>query len=141
MDTERSKAIRGQLERNLAQRIQALYRTHLEHRLTEVSCQVFDNKVAIILENSVTRPVQMLAAQGKQELAEQVRSNVNQVLEPQLKALVEKVVGVEVIDWLSDAKLESGRTGTIAVLASQPKVGDRTDLKVQSETGSADGYE
>jgi uncharacterized protein YbcI len=135
MDRERAKAIRGQLERNLAQRIQALYRTHLEHRLTEVSCQVFDNKVAIILENSVTRPVQLLAAQGKQELAEQVRSNINQMLEPQLKALVEEVVG-----WLSDAKLESGRTGTIAILASQPQVGDdRIPPAVQPEAQSADG--
>jgi uncharacterized protein YbcI len=139
MDREISKAIRGQLERKLAQRIQALYRTHLEHRLTEVSCQVFDNKVAIILENSVARPVQLLAAQGKQELAEQMRSNLNEVLEPQLKALVEEVVGVEVIDWLSDAKLESGRSGTIAILASQPHVSDRANAKIQSQMESVDG--
>lgn len=116
------KPTRGQLERNLSQRIQALYRSYLESQPAEVACQIFDNKIAIVLHNFMTRPVQLLAEQGKRELAQQVRFNLNKALEPQLKALIEEVVGVPVIDWLSDAKLESGHMGTIAILAARPEL-------------------
>ena len=111
---------RGQLERTLSQRIQALYRTQLEHQPSRVTCQIFDEKIAIILEDSITQPEQLLVNSGEQELAEQVRSELNEALEPQVKALIEEVVGVTVIDLLSDAKLETGRTATIAILAHTP---------------------
>lgn len=133
---ETSNRIRGQLELQLSQRIHALYRTHLEHQPTEVVCQLFDNKVAIILENSVTRPVQILVERNQPELAEQVRSNLYKALEPQLKALIQEVLGVPVIDLLSDAKLDSGRTGTIAVLAETPNVRDPATPEMASEDGA-----
>jgi uncharacterized protein YbcI len=134
---ETSNPIRGQLELKLSQRIQALYRTHLEHQPTEVVCQIFDNKVAIILENSVTRPVQLLVERNQQELAEKVRFNLYKTLEPQLKTIIQEVLGVPVIDLLSDAKLDSGRSGTIAVLAETPNVRDLA----RPETASEDGAE
>lgn len=130
---ETPNPIRGQLELTLSQRIQALYRTHLEHQPTEVVCQLFDNKVAIILENSVTRPVQLLVEQNQQELAEKVRSNLYKALEPQLKAIIQEVLGVSVIDLLSDAKLDSGRTGAIAVLAETPNVRDLATPETAAE--------
>lgn len=113
---------RGQLERNLSQRIQALYRTQLEHQPSKVTCQIFDEKIAIILEDSITQPEQILVNSGEQKLAEQVRSELDQALQPQLKELIEEVVGVAVIDLLSNAKLETGRTATIAILATAPQV-------------------
>jgi uncharacterized protein YbcI len=133
---ETSKPIRGQLELKLSQRIQALYRTHLEHQPTEVVCQIFDNKVAIILENSVTRPVQLLVERNQQELAEKVRSSLYKTLEPQLKAIIQEVLDVPVIDLLSDAKLDSGRSGTIAVLAETPNVRDPARPETVSEDGA-----
>jgi uncharacterized protein YbcI len=120
MDT--SSPTRGQLERTLSQRIQALYRDQLGHQPSQITCQIFDEKIAIILENAITAPEQLLANSGQEELAEQVRTDLEKALEPQLKALIEEVLGVSVIDLLSDAKLETGRTGTIAVLANAPKV-------------------
>ena len=120
MDT--SSPTRGQLERTLSQRIQALYRDQLGHQPSQITCQIFDEKIAIILENAITAPEQLLANSGQEELAEQVRTDLEKALEPQLKALIEEVVGVSVIDLLSDAKLDTGRTGTIAVLANAPKV-------------------
>ena len=120
MDT--SSPTRGQLERTLSQRIQALYRDQLGHQPSQITCQIFEEKIAIILENAITAPEQLLANSGQEELAEQVRTDLEKALEPQLKALIEEVVGVSVIDLLSDAKLETGRTGTIAVLANAPKV-------------------
>lgn len=113
---------RGQLERTLSQRIQALYRTELEHQPSRVTCQIFDEKIAIILEDAITQPEQLLVSSGQDQLAEQVRLELDEALQPQLKALIEEVVGVSVIDLLSDAKLETGRSATIVVLADKPQV-------------------
>jgi uncharacterized protein YbcI len=113
---------RGQIERTLSQRIQALYRTQLEHQPSRVVCQIFDEKITIILEDSITQPEQLLVDNGQEELAEQVRSKLDDALEPQLKALIEEVVGVPVIDLLSDAKLATGRTATVVILAEMPQV-------------------
>lgn len=113
---------RGQLERTLSQRIQALYRHQLGHQPSHVICQIFDGQIAIILEDAVTQPEQLLASTGQEALAEQVRSDLNKAIQPQLKAVIEEVLGVSVMDLLSDAKLETGRTGIIAVLTAQPQV-------------------
>lgn len=112
---------RGQLERTLSQRIQALYRNQLGHQPSQVTCQIFDEKIAIVLENAVTQPEQLLVNSGQQDLAEKVRSDLDAAIQPQLKQLIEEVVGVPVIDLLSDAKLETGRTGTIVILGSAPQ--------------------
>ena len=113
---------RGQVERNLSQRIQTLYRSELGHQPSQVSCQLFDGKIAIVMENAITQPEQLLANTGQSELAEQVRDDLQKALQPQIKALISEVVGVEVVDLLSDATLETGRTGMIAVLAGRPQL-------------------
>ena len=113
---------RGQLERTLSQRIQSLYRTQLEHQPSRVTCQIFDEKIAIILENSITQPEQLLVNSGQEELAEHVRTELDEALQPQIIALIEEVVGVAVLDLLSDAKLSTGRTATVAILAESPQV-------------------
>ena len=112
----------GQLERELSQRLQALYRDQLGHRPSRSTCQVFGSKVAIVLEDAVTRPEQLLAEEGQAELAEQVRADLDQALRPQIKQLIEEVLQVQVLDLLSDATLETGRTGIIAVLSNAPDV-------------------
>ncbi|MBD2184290.1 DUF2294 domain-containing protein [Planktothrix sp. FACHB-1355] len=115
---------RGQLERTLSQRIQALYRNQLGHQPSQVTCEIFDTKIVIVLEDAVTQPEQVLVNNGQQELAEQVRSDLNAAIQPQLKDLIEEVVGVDVVDLLSDAKLDTGRTGTIVILSAEPQVRD-----------------
>ena len=113
---------RGQLERTLSQRIQALYRNQLEHQPSRVTCQLFDEKLAIILEDSITQPEQLLVNNGQTELAEKVRAELDDVLQPQLKELIEEIVGVSVGDILSNAKLETGRTATVVILANPPQI-------------------
>ncbi|MFB2923775.1 MULTISPECIES: DUF2294 domain-containing protein [Aerosakkonema] len=115
---------RGQLERTLSQRIQSLYRNQLGHQPSQVTCEIFDAKIVIILEDAVTQPEQVLVNNGQQDLAEQVRSDLNAAIQPQLKDLIEEVVGVGVVDLLSDAKLDTGRTGTIVILSAEPQVRD-----------------
>lgn len=117
-----SPPTRGQIERTLSQRIQSLYRNQLEHNPSRVVCQIFDDKIAIVLEDSITQPEQVLVENGQEELAQQVRLELDEALQPQLKALIEEVVGVTVIDLLSNAKLDTGRSATVAILAESPQV-------------------
>lgn len=113
---------RGQLERTLSQRIQALYRQELGQQPSKVTCQLFDEKLAIILEKSITPAEQLLAQEGKDELVEKIRSGLDEVTKPLLKKLIEEVLEVKVNDLLSDSTVETGRTGVIAVLENTPNV-------------------
>jgi uncharacterized protein YbcI len=113
---------RGQLERKLSQEIQSLYRRHLGHQPSKVTCQIFDAKLAVIIEGSITNAEQILIEEGKKELAEEVHSNLDNSIELKLRELIENVAEVEIIDLLSDATLDTGRTGIIAVLNNTPKV-------------------
>lgn len=112
----------GQLEREISQKIQALYKKALGHQTGRVTCQLFDRKIAVILEDSITQPVQLLVQEGQLELAEKVRTDLNAAIQPQIKNLVAQILNVSVLDVLSDTTLETGRTGLILVLAHTPEV-------------------
>ncbi len=124
MTGETLEPTRGKLERSLAQGIQALYRQALGHQTSQALCNLLDNKLIIVIENAITQPEKLLVQNGQEDLASQVRSQLDSVLELQLKDLIKEVLGVGVTDLLSDATLETGRTGTIAILESVPKVRD-----------------
>jgi len=64
----------------------------------------------------------LLSNTSQVELAQKVRSDLDKAIQPQLKALIEEVLSVGVLDLLSDATLETGRTGIIAVLDITPEV-------------------
>lgn len=129
---------RGKLERSLAQGIQGLYRSLLGHQTSQALCNLLDNKLIIVIENAITQPEKMLAQNGQEDLASQVRSQLESVLEVALKDLIREVLGVGVIDLLSDATLETGRTGTIAILESAPQVRDASS-KSKTPREAADG--
>jgi uncharacterized protein YbcI len=116
---------RGQLERTLSQRIQALYRSQLGHKPGKIDCQICDDKISIVLEDSITKPEQLLAENGQEELAKQVRSELNDMIQVQLKELLEEVLKIPVLDLLTNAKLDTGRTGTIVVLERAPQFRER----------------
>lgn len=120
--TTTSNPTRGQIQRTLAQRIQALYREQLGHQPSKVTCQLSDSNLTIILENSITQPEQLLAQTGREKLAQQVRSDLDEAIQPQLKTLIENILNVEVVELLSDATLETGRTGIIALLTDTPNI-------------------
>jgi uncharacterized protein YbcI len=111
----------GQLERALSQGVQTLYRTQLGHQPSKVSCQLLDEKVAIVLENSLTRPEQVLVEEDEQ-LAEKVRKDLDEAIRPPLKELIQEVLNVEVLDLLSDTTFETGRMGIIVILAKNPTI-------------------
>ncbi|MUG94550.1 DUF2294 family protein [Scytonema sp. UIC 10036] len=117
-----STPTRGQVERTLTQRIQALYREQLGHQPSKITCQLSDQNVVLVLEGSITQPEQLLAQSGRVQLAEQVHSDLDDAIQPQLKALIEETLNVSVIELLSDATLATGRTGIIALLTNAPEV-------------------
>ncbi|WP_026734773.1 DUF2294 domain-containing protein [Fischerella sp. PCC 9605] len=117
-----SPPTRGQAERTLAQGIQALYREQLGHQPSKVTCKLSDQNLVIVIENSITPPELLLAQTGRQELAEQVRSDLDNAIQPEIKELIEETLNVSVVEILSDATLESGRSGIIAILSDIPNI-------------------
>jgi uncharacterized protein YbcI len=122
VSTSSSRPTVGQLERSLSQRVQALYREQLDHQPSKVTCQLFGEQLAIVIEDSVTQPEKLLAEEGQKELALKVRDDLDTAIQPQLKALIEETLKVQVVDLLSDATLSTGRSGIIVVLEQMPEV-------------------
>ncbi len=112
----------GQVEREVSQKMQSLYKKHLGHQPSKVTCQLFGTKLAIVLEDSVTQPEKLLAEEGQLKLAQQVRDDLNAAMRPQIKQLVSQILNVDIVDIMSNATLETGRTGIIIVLSSTPAV-------------------
>jgi uncharacterized protein YbcI len=110
----------GQLERKLSQQIQALYKEKLGHRPSQILCKLFDQKVVIVIENSITPAEQLLVANGDDRLVEQVRSNLDEAISPYIHETIEQTLAVRVEDLLSDATIETGRTAIVAVLGDTP---------------------
>jgi uncharacterized protein YbcI len=117
-----SNPTRGQIERNLTQRIQNLYQEKLGQRPEKVICQFFDEKLAIVLEKIITRSEQLMLNNQQHEFAEKLRSQLDDALKSQLQELIEEIVGVSVKVLLSDTDLRSGVSGIIAVLDNTPPV-------------------
>ncbi len=134
------KPTAGQLERSLSQKIQALYRTQLGHQPSKITCQLFGQQLAVIVEDSVTQPEKLLAEEGREGLAEKVRVDLEDALKPELQALIEDILEVNVLDLLSDATLETGRTGMVAILSQTPQVRN-PDAIPKAKDSSADNQE
>ena len=84
--------------------------------------QLFEAKLAVIVENSITNAEQILINEGKNDLAETIRSILDDVLKPQLIKLIETITETTVVDILSDATINTRRTGIIAIFQSTPQV-------------------
>lgn len=122
MDVAHRLPTRGQIQRELSQSIQRLYKDCLGHTSGKISCQLFDEKLTIVIENSITQPERLIVEEGDAELAEKVRSDLNSAFCPRLSEEVSSVLGVDVSDVLSDATLETGRMAIVVVLERSPQV-------------------
>lgn len=114
----RKNLTRGQLERTLSQKLQKLYADYLNHATDQVRCTLLNGSLTIIVENALTQPEQILLEQKKKpELVEQIRSNLDDAIKPEMISLVEEILGKKVIDAMGDTTLETGRTGIIFILS------------------------
>ncbi|MGF1570589.1 MAG: DUF2294 domain-containing protein [Nodosilinea sp.] len=113
------KPTRGQLERTLSQQFQKLYREHLGHSTGKVCCELSENRLTIIVEDSLTQPEKLLLEKSDSKLTEQVRDDLDEAIRPEIIKLVEGVLDQKVADIMSDTTLETGRTGVMVVLADE----------------------
>ncbi len=124
METSPSTVLptQGQLQRQLAQQFQRLYREQLNHCPGKITCQIIDDKLLLVIEDSVTKPEQLLVEQGESDLAEKVREDLSTALQPQIVELVESTLERQVVDILTDATLATGRTSVVIILSEPPEV-------------------
>lgn len=115
---------RGQIERNLTQKIQAFYLEQLGKRPERVTCQFFDEKLAIVIEKVVTPSEKLLIENGSQDFAQKLRIQLDTYIKPQLIELIEEIVGTGIITLLVNSDLKIDVSGIIAVLKNPPIVRD-----------------
>ena len=117
---------RGQIQRALSQKIQKFYKDQIGHSPGRVTCQIIDNTITVIAEDSLTKLEQLLIEGEKDKLTpvrvdvEQVRSDLDTTLRPALIDIIQETLSIEVVDVLSDTTLETGRTAIVTILAKAP---------------------
>jgi uncharacterized protein YbcI len=109
---------RKQLERSLAKQLQNLYLERLDHTAGNVTCQLLNGNLTILIEGSLTQPEQLLlTTRERPRLVAQVRSNLNDIMRPEVIHLIEKTLHRKVLDFMSDTTLETSLTGVIVILS------------------------
>ncbi len=111
---------RQQAEQIIAEQIRAIYQSKLGHCPGFVTCQLFDDKIVIIMEHTITPPEKLLLQIDQKQLVKRVRLSIDRAMQPYLKALIEQVISVPVLDLLIDTTVHTERTGGIAILADKP---------------------
>ncbi|MBD1846863.1 DUF2294 family protein [Cyanobacteria bacterium FACHB-63] len=115
---------RGQIERTIGQKLQALYRERTGQRPEKVTCQFFDEKLAIVLEQISTPAECFLIEVGQQEIAQLFRSELENQMKAETIALIEEAAAAAVVDVLSSTNLQAGVSALIAILKEPPSVRD-----------------
>lgn len=113
---------KGQLERRLSQSILILHRDRLGQLPSKVSCQLFDNKIAIVVEDIATTTEKLLLESYRKDLAKQTRSITHLVFLPMIEEKINEVVQQKVVTIVSDYCLEHNYMGMIAILEQAPSV-------------------
>ncbi|MDZ8258643.1 DUF2294 domain-containing protein [Nostoc sp. ChiQUE01b] len=112
----------GQLETKISQRIINLYNERLGKSPSQIICHFFDTEIVISIENSVTQAEQTLLKGGYATLAEQVRLYLEKIIKPDLKNLIEEIIGQPVLYLMTNTNLTTGRTGIVIILKELPEV-------------------
>lgn len=128
---------RGQIERTIGQRLQALYRERTGQRPEKVTCQFFDEKLAIVLEQISTPAERFLVESGRSEAAEKFRAEIENRMKAEIISLIEEVGSTSVAQLLHSTNLETGFSGLIAILKEPPTVRDPESIpKVKRRNGT-----
>lgn len=122
MEMEKVLPTRGQLERQIAQTIQSIYRDQFGHLPSKVVCHLFTDKIAIIAENTVTPLEKLLISNSQRELAKDIRLAVNKLLTEQIKPKISEILEVEVATIIGNSCPNSEYLGLIAILNKPPKI-------------------
>ena len=113
---------RGQLERQLSQNLQSIYRQQFGHTTGKITCNLLVDKVAIIAEDTVIKLERVLLDNDRAELAGELRSAINNIFKAQITQTVAELMQVEVVDIVYDFALSSGCLGALVLLNNKPHV-------------------
>lgn len=111
----------GQLERELSQKISALYYDWLDYRVDKVECHLFNNKIVIFLENVIT-PVEQVLASSTSEILRQLRTFLDNAIKPKVEQLIAETIGVEIDNCIYNTIIETGDAVVVVILDSMPQV-------------------
>jgi uncharacterized protein YbcI len=103
------------IESLLSRKIKEIYQYQLKHQLDNISYKLFDRTLIILLEGTITSPEKLLKDNDRDHLAEQVREAIDSIIHPQIQDIIEEVLNVKVIDFLSDTTIDRDLTGAIAI--------------------------
>ncbi|MEH2073685.1 MAG: DUF2294 domain-containing protein [Nostoc sp.] len=112
----------GQLETEISQQIVKLYNKRIGKSPSQIICHFLDAEIVISLENSVTQAEYTLLKEGYATLAEQVRLYLETIIKPELKSLIEVIIGQPVLELMTNTNLATGRTGIIVVFNQLPDI-------------------
>ena len=122
MDAEKVLPTRGQLERQMSQTLQSLYRQQFGHLASKITCHLFDNKVAIVAEDTITKVEKILYDHSKLDLVYNIRFAIGEAFVRQVKQITTEILQVEVIDIIFDSTSNSGYLGMIIFLYNSPQM-------------------
>jgi uncharacterized protein YbcI len=125
---------RAQLERKIAQSLQNFYRERIGQRPSKAVCQFFDDTLTVVLRDTVAPAERTLLEAGREEHTSEFRIELHDAIKPELKVLIEEIVGTPVITVLIDSDLETGFSSITAILQHTPPVRDPESIpKVKKE--------
>ncbi|VEP13892.1 conserved hypothetical protein [Hyella patelloides LEGE 07179] len=117
-----NKVIRiKKIESLLSRKIKDVYRDRLDHKLDNVSYKLFDRTLIITLDGTITSPEKLLKDNDRLDLAKQVRETIDSIIHPRIQDIIEEILDVKVVDYLSDTTIDNDITGAIAVFEFKPK--------------------
>ncbi|HEY9772038.1 MAG TPA: DUF2294 domain-containing protein [Coleofasciculaceae cyanobacterium] len=113
----------GQLEREIAQKINSLYYIQFSHRASRVDCHLFDRKLIIFFEDVITAVEQTLRGAATSTVnLDQVRTLLDAAIKPKMEQLIQDITQVQVNRFIYNTNSETGSAIAIVILASAPQV-------------------
>ena len=92
---------RGEASSRISTRVVAIFKDYLGRGPTRARTIIRDNLVVCLLEDSLTRAERSLALDGRDATVRELRREFQEVMESDLRAAVEEILGRRVIAFLS----------------------------------------
>lgn len=113
----------GQLERDISQKVQKLYRQELEHCPQKITCHFFSNYLAIVIEDAITAVEKsLIVPNNKSQTVERLNSAINDIIKLKIKSIVEEILAVEVDNILFNSTIKNNCAGAIVTLCQLPQL-------------------
>ena len=112
----------GELEREISQKIGALYCSEFGHRASKVDSHLFDDKLIIFSENIITPVEQILATDPSSELLGRVRTFLDFAIKPKVEQLVTEITKVKIDNCIINTIVETNCSIIVIFLKDAPQV-------------------